>query len=375
MSTPGKRSRSTASGVSPPPLRRKRLPTSSVDTKPRSPSTSPDPPSRLRIFSWNVNGIEPFLQKPITSFFNPRASTNTGSGYSLRNFLRRHHWPHLLCLQEVKIAARDKSTQRALAKAANPAPAPQNDDQGPEYKAFYCLPRDKFNAKGFGGKVYGVATFIRADFLEIHGCMTRSVPWDLEGRVLITELLGEKLAVVNGYWVNGTENHYRDARTGEVTGTRHDRKREFHRLMLDECLRYEARGWKVCLIGDMNVARGPLDGFPGIRLGKEHVKNRADFNAKFFLEEEGLRAVDVWRHLYGERKGYTYYGRGVEWGSSCDRVDLVVVSRGLVEALAGKGGMGMGILETREERGHSDHVPLWVEFDLERLKGVPDDDG
>lgn len=263
----------------------------------------------------------------------------------------------------MKIAPHDEATQRALEKAAN---STADDDDGPGYKAFYCLPRDKLNAKGFGGKVYGVATFVRADFSASHNSVvTRTVPWDVEGRVLVTEVAGEKLAIVNGYWVNGTEKAYRDARSGEVVGTRHDRKREFHRLMLEECVAYEARGWRVCLVGDMNVARGPLDGFPGIRMGREHVRSRADFNARFFLKEDGFRGVDVWRHLYGERRGYTYYGRGVEWGSSCDRVDLCVVSRGLVEALT-----GMAILETSEERGHSDHVPLWVAFDLERLKEV-----
>jgi exonuclease III len=126
---------------------------------------------------------------------------------------------------------------------------------------------------------------------------------------------------------------------GRLLEREHDRKREFHRLMLEECLAYEARGWKVCLIGDMNVARGPLDGF---------------------------RGVDLWRHLYGERRGYTYYGRGVEWGSSCDRVDLCVVSKRCVEGE--RAFVGIGILETKEGRGHSDHVPLWVEFDLKRLK-------
>jgi len=262
-----------------------------------------------------------------------------------------------------------------LERSAN-APAQNSlfvssSDSGPGYKTYYCLPRDKYNAKGLqsNGKIYGVATFIRTDLLSSHaGTVTRSVLWDLEGRVLITELPSVKLCVVNGYWVNGTSNAYRSPQTGDVIGTRHDRKREFHALMMEECLAYEARGWKVCMIGDMNVARGPLDGVPGIRLGSEHVRNREDFNRRFFGGEGkgAFKGVDVWRHLYRQRRGYTYYGRGVEWGSSCDRVDLCIVSRACVEDEGPV--VGMGILETKEERGHSDHVPLWVEFDLDRLK-------
>jgi exonuclease III len=323
-------------------------------------NADPDSPNILRIFSWNVNGISPFLQKSIKSFFTTPDSPPT---YSLRNFLRRHQWPQMLCLQEVKINAKDDATKRALEIAANGSS--EKDDVGPGYTAHYCLPKDKFNAKGFGGKVYGVATFIRDDFLR-NVEVTREVPWDQEGRVLITELKN-KLVVVNGYWVNGTENPYRDPETGVVVGTRHDRKRAFHSLMLEECLAYEAKGWKVVLVGDMNISRGPLDGYPGIRLGANHVKNRADFNSKFFVSDMGLKGVDVFRHLYGETRKYTYYGRNNEWGSSCDRVDLIVVSRSIVET------PGLltesNILNTVEERGHSDHVPLYVTFDLGKVKG------
>ena len=46
-------------------------------------------------------------------------------------------------------------------------------------------------------------------------------------------------------------------------------------------------------------------------------------------------------------------------GSSCDHVDFVVVSR----KLFGQGGVvESGILDSMEERGPSDHVPLWVEL-------------
>jgi hypothetical protein len=67
-----------------------------------------------------------------------------------------------------------------------------------------------------------------------------------------------------------------------------------------------------------------------------------------------------------EERRYTYCGRGVEWGTSCDRVDLAIVTRAVVE----REGLlvDMGILDSREKRGHSDYVPLWVAFDMEKLK-------
>lgn len=235
-------------------------------------------------------------------------------------------------------------------------------DDGPSYSTYFSLPRDKYNAKGFGGKVYGVVTIIRDDCDML---TTSDVPWDLEGRVLVTKLKS-KLAIINGYWVNGTDNPYKDSQTGEIVGTRHDRKRAFHQLMLDETLSLQNEGYQVILAGDMNIARGPLDGHPNLRMGESHVQNRKDFNEKFFISEGGMRGIDAFRHIHGDKRKYTYHSRNNEWGTSCDRVDLIIVSRSLVE----EGGalVDADILDNPQERGHSDHVPLFISFDMNNLK-------
>jgi exonuclease III len=193
-------------------------------------------------------------------------------------------------LQEVKIARRDEVMKRRVERAANFTEAEKGEeDDGPRYEVHFALPRDRYNATGWGGKVHGVATLLREDIPSLFGkgngigskVVTRDVEWDREGRIRITEFESWDLVVVNGYWPNGTMNAWKDSSSGVVRGTRHDFKRRFHELMLEEVKEYEKRGWAAVLVGDMNIARSAIDGYPGIRLGSEHVKNRKDFNWKF----------------------------------------------------------------------------------------------
>jgi exonuclease III len=408
--------------ISPPPTKRGRIFPSTGDKfsmaelRPVSNNTIQEPPEDggvaqssnpseepLRIFSWNINGIAPFLQKRITSFFKstpapkshgPPSESQSGRSVppaSLRAFLKRHQWPQIVCLQEVKINSQDEKTKAAVRKAVShhlssedrsrfPITDSNSDDETndppateprAQYDVHFCLPKDNHNARGFGGKIYGVATLIRSDFARDEVLCVREVDWDIEGRVLVTETKS-KIALFNIYAVNGTDNPYRDS-TGIVVGTRHDRKLAFHRHLLAECLALEKDGWKVILAGDFNVAREEIDGYPYLRTqSHQHVFNRKDFNRKFFEDVDGLMAIDAWRHVHGRRRGYTYYPRGREWGSSCDRVDLIMVSRGFIDELqqGKKSGrfvdqvrlVNAGIEESVAERGPSDHVPLWVEF-------------
>ncbi|PNS18282.1 DNA-(apurinic or apyrimidinic site) lyase 2 [Sphaceloma murrayae] len=346
--------------ISPPPLKRRRL-----ATTPPVP-----PPNTLRIFAWNINGIGPFLpetQKRITSFFPDPSSPEPRAQHSLRAFLRRHSHPHLLLLQEVKIAPSDTHTQ-SLVRASVSSPDPSE-----HYEAHFTLPSDAHNARGFGRKLYGVCTLIRADFAREQRATTRTVSWDAEGRFRIVETAGlrgwPRLSVWNVYAVNGTGNDYRDPVTGKVVGTRHDRKLAVHKAMRDEVARLEGQGFAVVLAGDMNVARGLRDGFPALRTRPEqHMVNRRDFEGRFFGDGEGgLGMCDTFREGSGERR-YTYFPRGVEWGASCDRVDYVICSKGL------KGNViEAGMLDSEVERGPSDHVPVFGTFDFG--KPVDGDDG
>lgn len=344
-----------AASISPPPSKR---PRPALADPPSFP-----PASLLRLFSWNVNGIAPFLQKSIASFVtgSDQHTSAPAPSASLRHFLKRHGWPQILGLQEVKINPADLDTQARFRAAVNPTKRDADGgDVGPEYVVRFSLPRDKYNATGFARKVYGVAVVIRKDFYDEHVDRVREVDWDLEGRVVIVET-HSKLSIWTIYAVNGTSNHYRDPDTGRVIGTRHDRKLAFHKLMLDECLLLQRRGYRLVLAGDFNVARSSMDGHPNLRAKPEqHVKNRADFEAKFLTQAHtSLQAIDSFRHLNPDTKKYTYHPRNREWRSSCDRVDLILVSRTLGPSL-----LRADILESPAERGPSDHVPHFVELQL-----------
>ncbi len=389
----------------PPPRKRRRLSSPALPSIPppqRQATIPPAAPDYLRVYSWNINGIASFLpstsrtsfgpqdQRPITTFFPNSTSPATepslaakpkSSAPSLKACLRRWNYPEIVCLQEVKIRANDEGTKRAFERALNPprsrsSPAADNadienddrDGHGPNYSLHFSLPRDAHNARGFGGRIYGVATLIREDIVTKYLTRTQSVEWDREGRVLVTELRDRSskdkdgkeergLLIMNIYAVNGTDNIWRSSDTGEVLGTRHDAKIAFHQLLAKEWRFWqEERGMDVLVAGDLNVARDERDGWPGIRLGVKHVINRKDFNERFF-GEKGVGAVDAFREVHGDERRYTYRPRGRPWGESCDRVDLCMVSKGIVS----EGRLvGADILDSEVERGPSDHVPLYV---------------
>lgn len=367
--------------LSPPPLKRRRIsgppPQQTHHPQPSSlPSISAhDLPSTstadsLRIYSWNINGIGPFLPPstlPITNFLKPpsglKISSKSGPPRpSLRANLKRWEWPHILCLQEVKIAPTDTKTQNCVRRIVNtPLDSDdENDSDGHLYDACFCLPRDKYNATGFGGKLYGVCTLIRRDVPEP---ATRTVEWDLEGRVVLVEIPKWSVMVVNVYAVNGTTNDYRDPATGTVVGDRHDRKRIFHSLLRDEVRRYEDEGWDVVVAGDINVSRTLIDSSPQLRMGEEHVRNRADFEEKFMMD---LGLVDTFRLLHGRRRKFSYRPRNKPWGAGGDRVDMILVSKGLEAQCRVR---EADVLDREEERGPSDHVPLFVVLGVGRMNG------
>lgn len=361
--------------ISPPPLKRRRI---SNKSEPQQDD------SQLTIYSWNVNGISPFIQHSITSFFTSSTSSSELPHASLRQFLRRHSFPIILFLQEVKINPADTSSQAAVSRAVKRGASETTTN--PDYVTHFCLPTDKYNATGFGRKVYGVCSIVRKDFSDAFVERMRTVDWDAEGRFSVIETkagLGmPRLAIFNVYAVNGTDYPQKDSSTGEVKGNRHDRKLEVHRLLQMECRRLEREGFEVIIAGDINIARARIDGHPNLRtFPHQHVLNRQDFSRRFLddpdtsnsdgrdgeddddddknADDRSLAMIDTFRSLHPTEKGYSYYPRGRAFGESCDRVDMILCSRSL-----GTNCIEAGMLATPADRGPSDHVPIFATFDF-----------
>jgi exonuclease III len=342
---------------------------------PSAPTSASASADHIKITSWNVNGIQPFLQRKLafTPPGQPTASSPPPPPSTLRAALHRQAYPALFCLQELKCTSADLG---ALQRAANSTTNSDQSDAGPQYQALTSLPRNRHHART--ARVYGVATLVRRDLLARVDVQTRLPDWDWEGRVLVHEIRAArdqqggdaegriKLVVVNAYWVNGTDRPWRNPLTGQVEGTRHDAKLWFHARMLELVSGYERAGVPVVLVGDVNVARARVDGFPRLReVPVVHVRNRRDFNERFFEGDAGMKGVDVFRWVHGQKRKFTWHASGRPHGTVCDRVDLVIASRMLVGVEGAL--VDTDICDSAPDRMHSDHVPLWVVIDLTRL--------
>jgi len=262
--------------------------------------------------------------------------------------LKDRNWPEFLCLQEVKLLPTDKGL---LARARTAAAADKDD--GPEYTMYSTLPAIAKRATQ-NRRMYGVITYVRNDVAR-QITTARGVDWDDEGRLLILEM--RRFALINLYAVNGTDAQYIVRTTGETTGqTRHQRKRQFNRLLKQECLDLSARGHEICIVGDINISRTKIDSVPRLRSSENHALARKEFN-ELFLPETGL--VDAWRRRHGEdARGYTWYARGAKVRTDCARVDMILVSEGLYQRTR-----EVEIEEWGGEACRSDHTLMWIQIE------------
>jgi exonuclease III len=378
--------------ISPPPLKRRRMANTNVVEKQKEPHAL----QSLRLFSWNINGVSPFIQQQqqsITSFFTSNSKPNPPQTQpqpqprtpSLRAFLLRQNFPTLLLFQEIKINPSDTTTQKFLSQAVKRSPSKPSSN--PDYITHFSLPHaNNPNTTASGRKIYGVRTLIRKDFADQHVARTRTVAWDAEGRFSVIETKSHldlpKMAIFNVYMPNGTSSPYKDPTTCAVVGTRHERKLEVHRLLQDEVRALERDGFAVVVAGDVNIACAPVNGYPRLRtFPRQHVVNRRDFLKRFLGgvgggdgEDEsalnskdgddctvGLGMVDTFRSLHPNTRGYSYYPRGRTFGDSCDRVDMILCSQSLAAKCT-----EAGMLATAADRGPSDHVPICAIFDVYR---------
>jgi hypothetical protein len=186
-------------GISPPLTKHQKTTRTAPNLDSPLPATSSSfSADALRIFSWNINGIEPILQKSIA----------------------------MLLLQEVKITSRDIKTPDAVRTAINISSTTMSHND-PAYEAHSTLPSNLHNARGLNGngKIYGVCSILQCDLRNERGTSTRTVDWNNGGRVSLVELESthHKLATFNIYAANSTDYAYRDLTTDAVRGVRHNR--------------------------------------------------------------------------------------------------------------------------------------------------------
>lgn len=301
----------------------------------RSPATTQQ---RTTVLSWNVETPLPFLSLPAKKT-GTSASREKARPHHLRELLARHDFPDFLCLQEIRARQSDSDWITALTTAVNG----RVKDNGPRYTAYTSL-----STSQRGQRHFGVATYAKnPDSIAVY----REVSWDAEGRVVILEMKSG-WALVNVYALNGSENMWKDPAGVLFPKTRNERKREFNRLLLKECHRMQARGLRLVLIGDFNVSLTKQDCLPRLRTEYPHSLARREFNDVFI---PGAKVVDIFRHLHGDRKAFSWFAKGKPQGTDCARVDYALVERSLVERV-----VESEYLDDPKERAHSDHAPVWL---------------
>jgi len=241
--------------------------------------------------------------------------------------------PEVLCVQELRIRERDADAIGALEHAL------------PGYRCHYSLPRDSRNVTFRGGRMYGVATFVKGPW------RAEAPGWDREGRVVVVRRRG--LAIVNLYAVNGTPKPYLDE-AGRLAGDRHELKRRFQSSVMDLGRALKAEGG-VILAGDWNVSRTARDTHPRLRTEEPHARARAELNAQ--IDEDGF--VDIWRERHPNERAYTWFNRRAR-GLDAARVDYVLMSADLVPRVRAA--------EILEPLPWSDHAPVVVELDMGSTK-------
>ena len=192
--------------------------------------------------------------------------------------------------------------------------------KGPNVSISQSMGDDEIDNDGGGGR--GEAALQARS--STRGRTVNSLDWDHEGRCLVltvpfsapgpfpstftsstpTTQHSKGLKIFNLYMPNGTDlPYYYPPPSSSTTQspssspsspssslllpppptTRHVYKRNFHAHLANAVKDFETKGWTVVLAGDMNISRSTLDSYPQLRMGKEHVKNREDFERRFLL--------------------------------------------------------------------------------------------
>jgi len=252
----------------------------------------------VRLLSWNVNGIRACRRRGLLDWLQAEQAD-------------------VVCLQEIR------------------AHRQQVESDLQEIPGYHCLWHSA-RRPGYSG----VATFSR----RVPDAVQEGLgleDFDREGRVLTVDL--GAVSIVNAYFPNSQRTH---ARLGY--------KLDFCRAMLAHLADVRARGQRVLLCGDYNIAHREID----LRNPRENQDNAG------FLPEErawmdellGQGYVDTFRARCPEPGHYTWWSnrKGVRERNIGWRLDYVVVDRDLDPRVEGS-------FHQPTVLG-SDHCPVGVEL-------------
>lgn len=255
----------------------------------------------MRIVTWNVNGLRALLNKGGWSWI---AAQN----------------PEVVCLQEIKVKPEQLSEEQSEILDG--------------YRS-YWNPAQRL---GYSG----VATFTQKEPLDVD--FGSGEPFfDLEGRIAMTRFPG--FTLFNIYFPNGKRDH-----------SRLEYKLDFYARFLKHCDKLHAAGERIVVCGDLNTAHQEID----LRNPKQNEKTSG------FLPEERAWIdryleqgfVDVYRALYPEKVGYTWWTyrlnarqRNIGW-----RLDYFLVSEPLMDHITDT--------VIHDEVLGSDHCPVSLALNL-----------
>jgi exodeoxyribonuclease III len=161
-------------------------------------------PKKIKIISWNVNGIRAALKKGLLQWMDKEN-------------------PDILCLQETK-AHRDQLGLEVT-----------------DHKKYHSFWHSATIKKGYSG----VVTFTKEEPISVEvGFGTEKFDW--EGRVVMTEF--KEFALFNVYFPNGKQN-----------SDRLNYKLEFYEAFLEHINSYKRKGKKIIFCGDVNTAHKEID--------------------------------------------------------------------------------------------------------------------
>jgi len=283
-----------------------------------------DMSKQIKIISWNVVSMRNMLDK----------ANLAPAGQPPLSFMQwlEKEFPDITCFQEVKL---------------QPGQVPEALQSPLGYHTAWNF-ADK---KGYSG----VATFSREEPLQIRKGL--GIPrFDVEGRVLMTEYPGFKLFNVyfpKAYGPKEVDDLRKagDPNTDKIAG-RMPYKLSFYETFLEHLDSLKAKGDKLVICGDFNVAHQEID----------LARPKANKDTSGFLPEERAWMdklvehgyIDTFRHFNKEPGHYSWWSyrfkaraKDIGW-----RLDYFFISDNLIESLS-----GAFILKAVQG---SDHCPVGI---------------